>query len=82
MCLLFVVYMSSWKVGRKCLALPFEVEVRLRRNEWFLLVSTVGLLVEGDAEARFGLLFSIVSWSSTGDGCLFLLEARARIQML
>ena len=51
--------LSSWKVGRGCLALPVEVEVRLRRNEWFLLV-----FVEGDAEASL--------WrTSTGDGCLF-----------
>ena len=49
-CLLFVVCMSSQKVGMSCMALPVEVEVRLRRNEWFLLISTVGLFVEGDAE--------------------------------
>ena len=50
---LVCLYVSSWKVGRRCLALPFEVEARLRRNEWSLLVSTVGLFVEGDAEASF-----------------------------
>ena len=57
-------------------ALPVEVEVRLRQNELFLLVSTVGVFVEGDAEGRFGLLLSFVSRTCSGDGCLFLLEPR------
>ena len=71
--------MSSQKVGRRCLALPFEVEVRLRRNEWFLLFSTVGLFVEGDAEVSllaFSFLLTAVGLALV-TVCLVLLEPRA-----
>ena len=63
-------YLSSWKVGRRCLALHFVVEVRLRRNEWFLLDSTVGLFFgwKEVPKLRYGLLLSFVSGRTcTGD---------------
>ena len=66
---LSLVYMSSLKVGRSCLALPFEVEVRHRRNEWLLLVSTVGLFVEGDAEAS---PLTVVGLALVTVACFFL----------
>ena len=61
-----------------CLALPLEVEVRLRRNEWFFSFRPWAFSWKEMPKFRFGLLFAFdSSRTGTGDGCLFLLERRA-----
>ena len=73
---------SEWLCVSLCVYLFQKVVTRARTTgygwkEWLPLSSAVSLQ-KGNTEFFFGACFSsLVSRSSTGDGCLFLLEPRA-----